>query len=395
MHCTDLPRSLFRPLAFMATACLLGLLAAGAALSVGLTSPVGYAELRHGSSYTITPQGGKAQVWHKKEYLLPGDTLATAGRNEVVVTLNYKGGAKPSCDTGAGSAILQVVPPSGQGERPPVLVKFVHGSFSCSTPKGLSNTPFSGGGTTLTAKDPSFVFTVDAKKKAVTIKLRKGAAVVRGAHGPAVVLALNPTKHQSSGLAKQVVIPFDGVARQPKKATLSAPEQTSLKAVNGLAATQSAPSKLPTATVKGPPKWTARQDSTFAFSGGSLYACSFDGGGYYACANPLCRMLVPGPHTLSVLATDVAGNTQNQTAPTKYTWTVKKSPAPPIVYQSNSNDPTEYQIYKIGLQGGAPTQLTGLNSRTNKASILLRRRTEPRSSSRATEVPKTAPNSTR
>ncbi len=301
MRCTDPVRSLLRPLGAVVAACLLGLLASAAARSLGQTATVGSVTLRLGSSsYTITPLGQKAHVWHVPESLFAGDTLATSGTNEVVVTLNYKGKGKtkPSCDTGAQAAQLQVVPPSQQGEKPPVLVLFKHGSFSCSTPKGLLNRPFSGGGTTMTAKDPSFVFTVDAKNKKVTIKLRKGAAVVRGAHGPAVVLALNPTKHQSSGLAKQVVIPFDGVPRQPEKVTLTAPEQTSLKAVNGLASTQSTSPKLPTAAVvRRPPKQTTRHDATFAFTGGSLYACSFDGGVYYACSNPSCRLLVPGPHS--------------------------------------------------------------------------------------------------
>ena len=346
MRFTDPRRAALRTLGLLAPACLLALLAAGAAVGVGLTS----AKKPAGSVTNFTGGDHYLVNGHKhyaKGTLFTGDKLATQGRVEVWFTVKHGGSA--SCDTLPGSVKLRVAP-----GKPGVLVHFDKGQTACTTPKGKKETFTAAGPTSLTSSDPAFV--VGVGKKRVTITLRRGAAVVAGRHpmSKAVVLALNPKPGQPR-VAKQVVIPFHGDPGKPKPVRLTPSERAALTV-------------LPTAPVSDykppaakilvkPDDPTPSQSAKFTFAVGSLFACSLDSGPFLACTSPLTvASLRPGRHTFAVQATDSGGN--SDLTPTRFSWSIEKNPSAPIVFQSNRTDPTEYQIYTVSPNRGKQTQLT-------------------------------------
>ena len=83
-----------------------------------------------------------------------------------------------------------------------------------------------------------------------------------------------------------------------------------------------------TAIDAGPERSTESTDARLEFSSdetGSSFECSLDGGGFGPCESPLeLTGLSPGAHTVSVRATDAAGNVDP--SPATYEWTVVAPP---------------------------------------------------------------------
>jgi TolB protein len=336
-------------LGVLAPACLFALLGAGSAVGVELRSakkPVGTVTKFKGNVFRING----IPVTSVPATLFKGQRLTTSGTVEVWFSVKYGGSA--SCDTLPGSVKLRLAP-----GKPGVLVHFDKGQVACTTPKGKKETFTAAGPTSMTSSDPAFVFSVG--KKGVTIRLRRGAAVVSGVHAmgkpmsKAVVLALNPKPGQPR-VAKQVVIPFHGDPGKPKPVTLTPPEQAALTVLPTAHVTDY---KAPVAKILvKPDDPTPSQNAKFAFTAGSLFACSFDGGPFLACTSPLTKSLPPGRHTFAVQATDPAGN--SDPTPTRFSGSIEKNPSAPIVFQSNRTNPTEYQIYTVNPNGGRQAQLT-------------------------------------
>jgi hypothetical protein len=87
----------------------------------------------------------------------------------------------------------------------------------------------------------------------------------------------------------------------------------------------------------------ASSSATFGFSDtepGVAYLCRLDAGSYAACANPATFSgLADGSHTVTVEATDAAGNVSGPSA--SRTWTVDTTPPPkPGITGPNSNSPS-------------------------------------------------------
>lgn len=91
-----------------------------------------------------------------------------------------------------------------------------------------------------------------------------------------------------------------------------------------------APDTTPPATTidKGPKKKTKSKKATFVFSSsevGSTFVCKVDKKAEAPCTSPLqLKKLKKGKHTLSVVATDAAGNAD--ATPASYRWKVKRKP---------------------------------------------------------------------
>jgi hypothetical protein len=75
---------------------------------------------------------------------------------------------------------------------------------------------------------------------------------------------------------------------------------------------------------------TMSTDASFSFAStesGSMFQCSLDSGAYGSCSSPEAYSgLAVGSHTLSVKATDAAGNTD--ASPATFTWTIQAPPPP-------------------------------------------------------------------
>lgn len=74
-----------------------------------------------------------------------------------------------------------------------------------------------------------------------------------------------------------------------------------------------------------PPALSSQSSATFAFSGGSTYACALDAAPAHACSSPVVLTgLADGQHTFSVTASDPRG--VPDPTPASFTWTVDTTP---------------------------------------------------------------------
>ncbi|MCM8745822.1 metallophosphoesterase [Thermomicrobium sp. CFH 73360] len=131
-----------------------------------------------------------------------------------------------------------------------------------------------------------------------------------------------------------------------------------------------------------PPATTSDTSATFAFTANELatFQCSLDGAPTQPCTSPTTyTALTVGPHTFSVAATDVSGNTDP--TPATYTWEITATPtapetmlistppaltnAPDATFSFSSDDATAtFQCQVDGTAPAAcssPTTLTGLS----------------------------------
>ena len=275
------------------------------------------------------------------------DRLSTSSGTTIWFTLHLSGGKGAECQIQPGPATLQVAPEAS------VLLADTAGDASCSTSsKGGRKVFRLGKNVTMRTADP--VFRANVTRRGVTVKLQRGVAVVTGKRGKSVVVAFN--RRKAPQLARSVFVPASGTPQQPKLTQLTGPEQATLTQLGSKLPPVTDFKPPPTTLRQHPPSLTADRTAFFSFGGGTVQACSLGPGPFLACTSPqIYRNLPPGFHTFSVRSTDAAGNTGETKS---YSWTIERSPSAPIVFESNRNNATEYQIYRIDPDGSGEKQLT-------------------------------------
>jgi Tol biopolymer transport system component len=111
----------------------------------------------------------------------------------------------------------------------------------------------------------------------------------------------------------------------------------------------------PRVSIGGPPSLSASHDATFTFNASepAKFTCSLDDADPATCSSPKTyTALKPGRHTLTVEATDTAGNL----GPTSYSWTIERPASGPIAFESNRSGLP--QIYVMNQDGTNQRQLT-------------------------------------
>jgi hypothetical protein len=197
----------------------------------------------------------------------------------------------------------------------------------------------------LSFDDP--LFEVDVGKAGVVVKVRRGRIVVGGLSAAAAPVVV--------GRNQQTTVKA-GAPTAPTAAVVSPAEA---QALNQLAskAPPSKDSSTPVPTVEGPLEPFPIRAPAFRFSSneaGVIFSCSLDGGGSHVCASPTTLAdLPPGGHTLTVQATDAAGNSARQTV----SWLASQ-----IVFAvSADNGAPEADLYAIDPDGSHRAQLTQMS----------------------------------
>jgi Tol biopolymer transport system component len=112
----------------------------------------------------------------------------------------------------------------------------------------------------------------------------------------------------------------------------------------------------PKVSISGPPSLTTSHDATFTFKANepATFICTLDHTDEEPCSSPATYgNLDAGRHTLTLEATDQAGNTAS---PAPYAWTIERPASAPIAFESNRDG--NYEIYVINPDGSGETRLT-------------------------------------
>jgi hypothetical protein len=191
-----------------------------------------------------------------------------------------------------------------------------HGDLACGTWKlsrELASVSGPRGRFNVKLRDP--VFSISVRRSRAVVKVSRGSVVLSGRSGlrGAVVVA---RKQQS-------VVPTGGDPRRVQPYRPTSRERAAFKQLESMLPQARDTTPPVTKFVKTPPSSTRNPSATFVFranEAGASFSCSLDGETFRFCRSPATFVgLAPGPHRLSVRATDLEGNTGN---PVSRTWTI-------------------------------------------------------------------------
>lgn len=347
---------------------LAGFVAGGVGVGVaGATRSVAGGPLAAEPPCSLARGLGEAVKWKSKllvgsdivdrKLLRPGTAIATTGRGKAQFCLTT---GRWRCTMYRKTRVI--IAPKGTN----LVLRLLRGDVECSVVGTNETQKLEAAKSSLTmdgqiVPPPPFAFAnstsahraTSAGGKLLVLSTHNGRTIVKVRRG-AVVLARKATSERAVVVAKGEQAAAVG-AREPQRPTpiqLTAAQRASLgRLARGLP--KETDTKGPAVGIpSGPrsPSSIRRATFTLAADESAIFSCALDGDDYRLCqSSHTVTGVKPGTHTLSVRATDAAGNTQTE----RQTWTVDASR---IVFASHRDGNPE--IYRVDPDGSAELRLT-------------------------------------